>query len=399
MRVALVSSGLVPVPPVRGGAVEGYVYQLCRHLRKLSIEASVIDSSHTNKPGVYEVNGCPIIRIETPDTPKNMPRRDILRELVFGYRVAGSIERDGFDIIHINTAWTGFAAVRRLRGKRIVYTCHNPFWPQESVHLGEKVVRIVEGHVMRNSARVIALNRTMYYALRYRARIPSEKLSIVPLGVDTEYFRPDISTSQVNERYGLEGKIVILFVGRISPVKGVHVLLKAYRLLLEKGMRDLKLVIAGPYSGTFTKDTVAHYARNVLEYARRNLPPESYTFTGAIDKEILRQLYTRADIFVLPSYAEAFGTVLLEAMASGTPVIGSRAGGVVDVIEHGINGFLFNRGDPLDLAEKLYLILSDRDLHEKLGRNARRIAEQRYSWQCISLDLKRIYEHLQQNIF
>jgi glycosyltransferase involved in cell wall biosynthesis len=83
--------------------------------------------------------------------------------------------------------------------------------------------------------------------------------------------------------------------------------------------------------------------------------------------------------------------VLIEAMASGTPPIGSTTGGIPDVITNGVNGLLFNRGDWEDLARKMYMLLSDQVLRNKLAKNAREIAVERYSWQAVASMMQKIY--------
>lgn len=398
MRVALVSSGLVPVPPIRGGAVEEYVYQLSRYLRRLGIDAVVIDANYDNDKLVYEEsNGAQIVRVPTAKPSIGFKER-ILKELLFGGKATRFINREGFDIVHANTAWAGFAlALHRSIGKPrcrgFVYTCHNPLWPEDKVHTGEKIVRLVEGYTMKIADTVIALNKTMQKALAEKAKIDLRKMVIVPNGVDTEFFRPGLKDSQILTRYGLEEQSYILFVGRVSPEKGVHILLQAFKQIVNDLPKDFKLVIAGPLTSTFNSAEISGYANAVMSYTKEKLG-ERIVFTGAIDRNSLRILYSNAYCFVLPSLAEAFGMVLLEAMASGTPPIGSTAGGIPDIIIDNVNGLLFRKGDWRDLANKILLIIQDRALRNKLALNSRRIVEKVYGWYSITLRIKRYYEVL-----
>ena len=398
MRVALVSSGLVPVPPIRGGAVEEYVYQLSRYLRRLGIDAVVIDANYDNDKLVYEEsNGAQIVRVPTAKPSIGFKER-ILKELLFGGKATRFINREGFDIVHANTAWAGFAlALHRSIGKPrcrgFVYTCHNPLWPEDKVHTGEKIVRLVEGYTMKIADTVIALNKTMQKALTEKAKIDLRKMVIVPNGVDTEFFRPGLKDSQILTRYGLEEQSYILFVGRVSPEKGVHILLQAFKQIVNDLPKDFKLVIAGPLTSTFNSAEISGYANAVMSYTKEKLG-ERIVFTGAIDRNSLRILYSNAYCFVLPSLAEAFGMVLLEAMASGTPPIGSTAGGIPDIIIDNVNGLLFRKGDWRDLANKILLIIQDRALRNKLALNSRRIVEKVYGWYSITLRIKRYYEVL-----
>ncbi len=398
MRIALVSSGLVPVPPVRGGAVEEYVYQLSRHLRRFGVDAVVIDANYDDNKLVYEeLNGAQIVRIPTAKPFIGFKER-IIKEFLFGGAASRYISREGFDIIHANTAWAGFAlalhkSVGKLKCRGFVYTCHNPLWPENKVHIGEKIVRLVEGYTMKLADIVIALNKTMYRALIEKAKIDPRKMVIIPNGVDTEFFRPGLKDEQILDRYGLEEQSYILFVGRVSPEKGVHILLLAFKQIVNDVPKNFKLVIVGPLTSAFNSTQISNYAKAMMNYAKEELG-ERVVFTGAIDRNSLRILYSNAYCFVLPSLAEAFGMVLLEAMASGTPTIGSTAGGIPDIIIDGVNGLLFRKGDWKDLASKLLMLIADKNLRNELATNARKYAEKYYSWFSIASSLSMIYKGL-----
>jgi glycosyltransferase involved in cell wall biosynthesis len=398
LRVALVSSGLIPIPPTRGGAVEEYVYQLSRHLRRLGIDAVIIDANYDSSRVVYEdVNGAQVVRVPTAKPSVGFKER-ILKEILFGSTTASYINREDFDVVHVNTAWVGFTlALCRNAGKHksqgFVYTCHNPLWPGDRVHMGEKIVRLVEGYTMKIADTVIALNKTMQKALTEKAKVDSRKTVIVPNGVDTEFFRPGLKNEQILSEYGLEEQSYILFVGRVSPEKGVHILLRAFKQIVNYISKDFKLVVVGPLSSTFNSAQPSSYAEAMMRYSKEELG-EKVVFTGAIDRNSLRILYSNAYCFVLPSLAEAFPMVLLEAMASGTPPMGSTAGGIPDIIIDGVNGLLFKRRDWKDLANKLLMLIKDKSLRNKIAINARKHVEEHYSWFSVSLRLKIVYKRL-----
>ena len=398
MKVALVSSGLVPVPPTRGGAIEEYVYQLSRHLRRLRVDAVAIDANYDSDKVVYEdINGAQIARVPTPEPYISFKER-ILQELLFGRVAVKYINKEGFDIIHANTAWVGLTLalhrdMGKLRSQGFVYTCHNPLWPEDNVHVGEKIVRFVEGYAMKSADTVIALNKTVYRALAKKSMVSPGKMVIVPNGVDIEFFKPGLKDKQVLSRYGLEEQSYILFVGRVSPEKGVHILLQAFKQMVNNIPKSFKLVIVGPLTGAFNSTRPSSYAEAMMRYAGEKLG-ERVVFTGAIDRNSLRILYSNAYCFVLPSLAEAFGMVLLEAMASGTPPIGSTAGGIPDIIIDGINGLLLRRGNWEDLASKLLMLIEDKGLRNKLATNARKHVEECYSWFSIALRLDIFYKGL-----
>jgi glycosyltransferase involved in cell wall biosynthesis len=397
LRVALVSSGLIPIPPTRGGAVEEYVYQLSRHLRRLGIDAVVIDANYDSRVVYEDVNGAQVVRVPTAKPSVGFKERT-LKELLFGSTTASYINREGFDVVHANTAWVGFTlALRKSAGKLksqgFVYTCHNPLWPEDRVHMREKIVRLVEGYTMKIADTVIALNNTMQRALTEKAKVDLRKMVIVPNGVDTEFFRPGLKNEQILSEYGLEEQGYILFVGRVSPEKGVHILLQAFKQIVNDIPKDFKLVIAGPLTSTFNSAEISGYAKAVMSYTKEKLG-ERVVFTGAIDRNSLRILYSNAYCFVLPSLAEAFPMVLLEAMASGTPPIGSTAGGIPDIIIDNVNGLLFRKGDWRDLANKLLTLVQDRGFRDKLSHNARKYVEENFSWGTVAVRIKEVYSSI-----
>jgi glycosyltransferase involved in cell wall biosynthesis len=271
-----------------------------------------------------------------------------------------------------------------------VYTCHNPLWPEDKVHLGERVVRLVEGFTMRASNAVVALNKTMYRAIVEKAGVNGDKAVIIPNGVDVDYFKPGLRNVEFLSKFNLEEGNYVLFVGRVSPEKGVHLLLKAFSYIAQESVH-VKLVIAGPLTSSYSASGTSPYARAIVEYAKRRLPGR-VIFTGGVVKDELRVLYSNAHLFVLPSLAEAFPMVLLEAMASGAPPIGSTTSGIPDVITDGVNGLLFKKGDWKDLATKMLTLINDETLRNKLAAKARETAVEKYSWQVVASRIKHIYD-------
>jgi glycosyltransferase involved in cell wall biosynthesis len=390
MRIALVSSGLVSIPPIKGGAVEEYVYQLAKHFRKLGVDAIAMDAKWGGSSvEVNDVNGVEIVKVPVRPLAQNI-KRNIIMELQFGRAVGKYLRNEEIDVVHANTAWAGFAlAINRNQPHKLVYACHNPLWPEDKVHLGERVVRLVEGFTMRTSNAVVALNKTMYRAIVEKAGVNGDKVVIIPNGVDVDYFKPGLRNGEFLSKFSLEEGDYILFVGRVSPEKGVHLLLKAFSYIAQESVH-VKLAIVGPLTGSFSASEASPYARAIVEYAKRRIPGK-VIFTGAVNRDELRVLYSNALLLVLPSLAEAFPMVLLEAMASGIPPIGSTAGGIPDVITDGVNGLLFKRGDWKDLAIKMLTLINDETLRNKLATKARETAVKKYSWQVIASKIKEVY--------
>ena len=217
---------------------------------------------------------------------------------------------------------------------------------------------------------------------RYRDRV-----TVIPNGVDTRKFNPGVNGDPVRERYGLRGKVV-LFVGALTRwhgYKGLDVLLKAFRTVKDR-LGDARLVVVG--DGPM-RDVYEGLAR---EYGLGS----SVTFAGYADDSTLPLYYAACDLLVLPSKdsSEGFGLVLLEAMASGKPVIGSRVGGVVEVIEDARAGLLAAPGDPQSLAGSIIALCEDGKARQRMGEEGRRFAEE-HDWSRVAGSVERVYREVQ----
>jgi glycosyltransferase involved in cell wall biosynthesis len=118
---------------------------------------------------------------------------------------------------------------------------------------------------------------------------------------------------------------------------------------------------------------------------------DNVIFPGFIPEEQLPDLYSSADIFVLPSLWEVLPISLLEALACGAPLLVSDAGGNPEVVENGVNGFVFRKGDTKELAKKMKALISDSKMRERMGRESRRIAVERFDWELIAKQTLKYY--------
>jgi hypothetical protein len=234
----------------------------------------------------------------------------------------------------------------------------------------------VERDVIRRSRMCVGFGRYLADA------VPEANVVIIPNGLDLEAW-PPLARSEARQALGIgEHEFVLLFVGRISPVKGVDMLLDAVGRVAPS-LPDLRVQVIGPLSGSIdTRDEHVHpYARSMLELAQ-GLPVQ---FLGFISNRELkfRQHLAAADAFVLPSRSEPQGMVVLEALAMGTPVIASATGGIPDMIASDV-GFVFEPGNSTALADCI------RRAHERpeelraMRSAARASVTLRYSWDSVA---------------
>jgi len=195
-------------------------------------------------------------------------------------------------------------------------------------------------------------------------------LEVWSRGVDVSRFHPEVDRAAVLRRYGVsEEDFVLLYVGRLAPEKSADVALEAFSRLPERIREKAKFIVAG--DGPLFKEYTETYYGN-----------PSLVFPGFVQGQELSELYAAADLFVFPSATETFGNVVLEAMASGTAVIGAAAGGVSDTVRHGRNGLLCRPGDAGDFMQAICSLHDDPSLRASLAAGGRQHALQQ-SWDSI----------------
>lgn len=208
-----------------------------------------------------------------------------------------------------------------------------------------------------------------------------EHLEVWSRGVDISRFHPDVNRTEVLSAYGLNpARFTLLYVGRLAPEKSIDVLLKAYSMLPERIARQAQLAVVGdgPLLHSFTE---CYKGRSDI------------IFPGYAVGEKLRELYAAADLFVFPSATETFGNVALEAMACGTAAVCAAAGGVMDTIAHGQNGWLCQPGDAADFAQAIAALFDEPQLRSRLAENGRKYSLSQ-SWDEVFARLLESYEQV-----
>lgn len=382
MKVALCTEWFYP----KIGGVASHVGGLAMELGRMGHEVIIItkksgDAPSPNHPQIakalklrYLDSIAPFSTILTPPDPVEL---------------LGLLKREGFDILHSHHAFTPTPLLSIVTAKKLgiptVLTTHTipfandvrPLWTPIS-H-----VLFLFGRCIGEADKVIAVSRAAADFIRHFVK--QEKCVIIPNGVDTCRFHPSNCGTSVGGTVATkEVGPIILYVGRLVHRKGVHILVKAMPFMLKEFPRA-RLLIAGD-----------GYMRKPLSLLIKRLNLEVYIkLLGFIPEENLPKLFKASDLFVLPSlYGESFGLVLLEAMASGKPIVASKVGGIPEVIEDGVTGLLVKSGSKRDLADAITRILSDRGLAETLANNARRTAEERYSWPIIAKGVEGVYKEL-----
>jgi glycosyltransferase involved in cell wall biosynthesis len=249
---------------------------------------------------------------------------------------------------------------------------------------------ILEKFCAKKSCFTIAVSKRVRDEL-ISMEIPIKRIFVVPNGVDIRQFAENSREAmRVRRKLLLEKNNIVLYVGRIVRSKGLDSLIDAAPGIAAKHP-DVKFVITGPVS-YYQSGTSTPYYRELKEKIELRQMSELFVFTGAVSERDLVGLYSACDMLVLPSFSEAFGMVLAEAMSCGKPVIGSRIGGIVDVINDGKDGYLTPPGQPKELSSKIIHLLEQPEERKRMGRNAARHVRDQFDWSKIAKRIMEIYD-------
>ncbi len=215
---------------------------------------------------------------------------------------------------------------------------------------------------IKYSDAVIACSDEVAKSLIEQLKVPKEKVYTILNGVDTEKFSPYIDTLTLRKQLNISEEYkVITCITRLKLEKGVHILLKAFKEVIQQ-RQNVFLMIVG--SG--------NYQEKLKDISKELNIEEKVKFIGSISHENLAGYYAVGDIFVFPTLAkEGLPWVVLEAMSCGRPVIASRIGGIPQIIKDSENGLLFEPGNINELKEKIFLLLENYEICKKLSKNAR----------------------------
>ena len=252
-----------------------------------------------------------------------------------------------------------------------------------------------EQRVLKLADRIIVSTLAEQSQLEFLYRADASKLVIIPPGVDTARFYP-IPKDEAKAAIELPpNEQMILFVGRIEPLKGVDTLLRALAYIRSTNNLDCcphYLAIIGGDPEVSEDSLNAEMARVKALSAELGLS-DIVLFLGKRSQESLPYYYSAADVVVVPSHYESFGMVALEAMACGTPVVASQVGGLAFLVQDGVTGFVVPNGEPELLGQHLIETLLDPELRGRLGSQGAEIARG-YSWDIIAGRIMAVYNEL-----
>ncbi|MFH1079367.1 MAG: glycosyltransferase family 4 protein [Pseudomonadota bacterium] len=394
MKVCILTTSF----PLGHGDLSGiFILEQGRHLVKQGIKVVVVAPHHPGAPKHEVMDGMSVHRF-----PYFLPEK--LQKLCYGSGMPYNLKESSWsqiqlpfllatfifqairharhcDIIHAHWSLAGLAGLiaSKISGKPIVLTMHHG--NTQTLTKIEKVVLEQVDYVLCNSA----------FTLSHVLETAKPKVTkVIPHGIDTRTFQSqteNMANGHLPKELPAE-HLVILTIGRLIELKGHKYLLEAFRQLPEDTHTHLLIGGDGGLRQTL---------ENQVEQSGLS---DRVTFLGHVPNHLTPLYYRRADIYAQPSIidkdgnTEGLGMTLLEAMSCETPCVGSRTGGIPEIVLDGKTGFLVEPKDSLQLAEKISILLRDKDLRMNMGKQGRRLVEDNYSWEVKAKELVEIYDDL-----
>lgn len=370
------------------GGMNLSIRRLCEGLAERGIPSDVfIRRDDPGAPAEELIcSGSRLVRLDAgPARP--LPKQEVLGHLPqFTSALLAHAESEGreYRLLHSHYWLSGWVARRAVQrwGVPWVHSFHTLARTKTAAGLPDDPVRAeIEAMLVRTADRLVAGSTQEERDLvRFYGADP-DKVCVVPLGVDVEEFAAP-SSGRMRERLRLQGKRLVLYVGRLERLKGTDTLVETLASLHARpGFEDVHTVVVGGDSGDGQRQSDhSGGERGRLEDLATALGVRSHlTFTGALPHDELADLYAVAEVCVVPSRTETFGLVALEALASGVPVVAAAVGGLLDIVDDGVTGHLVEGRDPQDFAAALARVLGDGALRLRLGEAARERALQ-FTW-------------------
>ena len=402
-NIALISEHASPLAIIGGtdsGGQNVYVAHVARQLAKLGYQVDVF-TRHDSHDQPLVVNWVPGVRvINVPAGPAHFIAKEEMLPYMedfarFMQRFAHK-ENIRYDLAHANFFMSGMVAqlFKEATGTPFVITFHalgRVRRLSQGKSDGFPDVRFdIEERLMQQADRIIAECPQDKEDMEKLYGADSGKIDIVPCGFDPEEFSP--VTVNARKKLGLEEKeFIILQLGRMVPRKGVDNVIRAVACLKQTHGLHARLLVVGGNSPQPDVDATPEMG-NMMALAKALGIQDCVTFTGQRSRDQLRYYYTTADVFVTTPWYEPFGITPLEAMACGTPVIGSAVGGIKSTVVDGETGYLVPPNDPEALAEKLAWLKKHPKSAQRFGWAGMRRAYQCYTWRSVAMAIAEVYE-------
>ncbi len=382
MRVLMLSW---EYPPRIVGGLARHVAGLSEALAGKGVETHVVTTEFPFAPQEEELNGVYIHRVPVEIPAPNFHAWVMLMNHFFTKYTASL--PGSFDVIHVHDWLTATAGVelKHLRKTPLVATLHSLEFRRSGISSPEsRMVDSIEWWSMYESPTTIVCSGAMKRDIVNHFNSPEAKIWVLPNGITPSNYEARVDRGAVRGRYGVQGDgEMILYVGRLTPQKGVEYLIRAMPQILSKHNARLIVVGDGWIRGDLQKEVEAARVKDRV------------LFTGFLPDGEVIQLLKSADVLAVPSVYEPFGVIALEGMASGVPVVASNVDGLAEFIRNEDNGILTHPRDAGSIAWGVSRILSDPSTAKNIARRAYDEVRKRFSWDSVAAFTIEAYKQAQ----
>ena len=405
-KIAFISEHASPLASLGGvdsGGQNVYVAELAKHLASAGHHVDIFTRWEDPKlPKVIEwENNIRVIHVKAGPVGL-MPKEELLPFMsAFKDDMAAFItsENINYNLIHANFFMSGLVAMwlkealsipfvitfHALGYVRQIYQGKSDKFPPERIEIEKQIVQSADAVIAecpQDKSDLIEYYNT-----------PVEKITIIPCGFSVKEFYP-INREIACTLLGLQAdEKILLQLGRMVPRKGVDNVVRALGRLKDTGA-SYRLVVVGGETDDPDPMACPEIAR-LQKIAKEEGVENKVTFVGRKNREILKYYYCAADVFISTPWYEPFGITPLEAMACGTPVIGSNVGGIKFSVVDGKTGFLIPPNDPDALAEKVHLLTSNPVLLQQMKKASKQRVKENFTWQKVASLVADLYQHIQ----
>jgi glycogen synthase len=377
-------------PPRIIGGLARVVAELSKQLVKQGCEVHVVTADHPGAPEHQDDSGVFVHRVKTQTdwTPDFLTW---VKQLNFGLlQYAIELHRKTpFDVVHAHDWMVADAAwvMKKGFGVPLISTIHaTEAGRMHGLHNDlQRYISQVEWRLTFESWEVIVNSQHMLRELQNQFKMPPDKITIIPNGIDPDQFDFEFDPGPMRRQFASEHQKIVLFVGRMVREKGVQVLLQAAQSILA-AVPGTQFLLVG----------TGYYLDELKALAGNLGIQHNVHFLGYVTDHDLLRLYKCADVVVIPSLYEPFGIVALEGMAAQVPVVTSDTGGLIDFVEHNQTGLTTYAGDIGSLSWGILEVLRNKGLADHLRGVAYDKVKHIYNWKVIAKRTMEVYERVLQ---
>jgi len=381
-----------------------YTYFISRELAKLGCNVHVFTSSEKkSKISKYTIGKGNLTIHEISTFSRNKEKDSIIQKRIeyldFENKIPKEISKENkkgkFDLVNTN-GWltSGAFMAKQFLDVKWIHTFHAIEIRRENMMSDEekKYMNLYEWieRTIKHADHFISVSEALKDEIMRTYNINSNKISVIPNGVDTNIFKPE--KLNLRKKYGFNKKQkIIMTVSRFSKEKGIETLIKVIPIILGTD-NNTAFILVLPERKTSKIETYVKLREEFKKLVKEN-KNRIKLVSKPVTQKTLSKLYNMADIYIQPSLYESFGITILEAMACGKAIVASDCGGIPEIVFNGFNGFLTRPTEPEDLARDILKILNNSEFKRKMEENSIKFA-QKYDWKIIGRKTLDLYERL-----